>query len=124
MSVGPILHLLPRAGWDAFLASSEPAYTPASLAAEGFVHCTSGDDVLLRVANAFYRSEPGEMVALTVDPALLTAEVRWEPPAHDDPLATERFPHVYGPLGRGAVVGVRRLERDAAGAYTGFGTST
>ena len=119
-----ILHLVPAPEWDAVPAGG--SYAPASLATEGFVHCTSDEATLLRVADAFYRGVPGELVVLTVDDARVGAEVRWEPPAHPDPGAPPPdtgdalFPHVLGPLPRAAVVAERRLVRDAAGRPTGY----
>ena len=114
-----ILHLAPEAAWRA-LGEGE-AFAPASLATEGFVHCTAGEDVLLRVANAFYAGEPGAFVVLGIDEARLTSEVRWEAPPGDDPMATvATFPHVYGPIDRSAVVSVRRAVRSGDGAFVGF----
>jgi uncharacterized protein (DUF952 family) len=111
----PILHLLPLADWEHFLAGGAGAYEPASLAAEGFVHCTGSDELLLRVANSFYRDLPDPVVVLSVDPSRLRSPVVWETPPGSDPLAAERFPHVYGPLDRDAVVATRRLVRDPSG---------
>src|SRR4029079_10306877 len=91
---------------------------PRSLAAEGFVHCTGDDQLMLAVANRFYASDPDELVVVTLDRARLTSEVRGEPPAHPDgrpSTGTEPFfPHVYGPLDRDAVLAVRRLVRSSA----------
>lgn len=119
-----ILHLAPAADWDAVPPGG--SYAPASLAADGFVHCTGDDATLLRVANAFYRQLPGELVVLTLDETRLAAEVRWEPPAHPDPDAAPvsdhavLFPHVFGPLERAAVVAERRLTRTPDGTATGY----
>jgi uncharacterized protein (DUF952 family) len=115
-----ILHLVPEAAWRA-LAPGE-VYAPASLADEGFVHCTAGDDLLLRVANAFYRDEPDALLVLDIDEAQLTSEVRWEAPPGGGPMGTAvLFPHVYGPIDTAAVVGIRRALRDDLGAFTGIG---
>lgn len=118
MTEGFILHLLPEPVWNAM--GPGDAYEPASLAIEGFVHCTGDDELLLRVANAFYTSETGPMVAVSIDPSRLHSEVRWEHPSSADPLAAERFPHVYGPLEVDAVTAVRRLRRLSDGTYAGF----
>ncbi len=117
-----ILHLIERASWDAVRASRQ--YEPASLASEGFVHCTGDLDTLLIVANSFYRDVDGELVALELDEGALTAEVRWEAAAHpdgrraaaDEPL----FPHVYGPLDIAAVRAVRPVRRGHNGGFIGY----
>ena len=108
-----VLHLMPAAVWASWKAGGH--YEPASLAAEGFVHCTAGDDLMIEVANRFYGADD-DLVAVALDTDRLTSEVRWEAPAHPDGsvAATDapRFPHVYGPLDRDAVVGVRCVVRD------------
>lgn len=117
-----ILHLIERASWDAVRAGRQ--YEPASLASEGFVHCTGDLDTLLVVANSFYQDVAGELVVLEIDEGALTSEVRWEAPAHPDgrlPVAGEPlFPHVYGPLDLAAVRAVRPVQRSEDGRFTGY----
>jgi uncharacterized protein (DUF952 family) len=115
-----ILHLVAAAEWAALCDADE--YTPPSLATEGFVHCSGDDDVMLDVANAFYRQH-GEVVVLSLDEHNLRAPVRWEPPAPLPPdwSGTPRFPHVYGPINLDAVVAVRPLRRGADGSFVGYG---
>ncbi len=117
-----ILHLLPAADWE----SIEPfaPVTNPSLETDGFIHCTDDRDVLLQVANSFYRGIAGDFVVLEIDADRLTAECVWEEPAHisptEAPPAAPSFPHVYGPINRGAIIGVVPLVRDAAGAFAGY----
>ena len=103
------------------------SYEPASLAGEGFVHCTAGDELMLDVANRFYAGAD-DVVAVSLETDRLTSEVRWEAPAHPDGARAgadePRFPHVYGPLDRDAVVGARRLVPDAGGRFTGYAAMT
>ena len=93
-------------------------YAPASLATEGFVHCTSGDPLMLDVANRFYGDTAGNLVAVAIETDRLTSEVRWEAPAHPDgseaPADAPLFPHVYGPLNLDAVVAVAPLSATRA----------
>jgi uncharacterized protein (DUF952 family) len=67
------------------------------------------------------RPRAGEFVVLLVDTDRLEAQVRWEPPdpapPPDSPLADYLFPHVFGPLNREAVTGVRRAVRSEAGEF-------
>ena len=104
-----IYHLLPLSRW----ASQPPdkPYAAASLQSEGFIHCTGEREWLLRVANRFYRDEPGEWLALLIDEARVSSEVRWE--AADG----HRFPHIYGPLNLDAVVDAVTLPRGEAGEF-------
>jgi uncharacterized protein (DUF952 family) len=59
------------------------------------------------------------MVVLVIDPDRLTSELRWEPGAD---LATELFPHVYGPINLDAVVQVLDFEPDKNGQFTNLPT--
>ena len=111
----PIYHLAPAARWDAW-PTVQP-YLPAEYEADGFIHCSAGDAVMLAVANRFYRTTPGEFVLLVIDPAQLTAPLKWEPSSDDlAPL----FPHIYGPINRAAVHEVRAVQRADDGEFLGW----
>jgi uncharacterized protein (DUF952 family) len=103
--VPPIYHLIPAAAWQ-----GEDPYQPASLATEGFVHCSYADQVE-RVANLFF-GDALALLALILDVGRLTSPVRDE-----DAGTGERFPHVHGPIDRAAVVEVRPLRRGADGRW-------
>lgn len=114
-----ILHITTREAWEAAQISGE--YRAASLEHEGFIHCSTADQVL-RVANALFAGAR-DLVLLHIDPAALHAPLRYEPPAHtpDQPVetaGTERFPHVYGPINLEAVVRVTDFTPDAGGRFT------
>ena len=106
---GIIYHLLPAARWRA--QPPDQPYAPASLAAEGFIHCTAEPGRLVAVANAFYRSEPGPHVILCIRTEAVAPEVRWEP------ADGQRFPHIYGPLNLDAVAKVVPFPRSADGTF-------
>ncbi|MER5812973.1 DUF952 domain-containing protein [Streptomyces sp. NPDC002033] len=97
-----IFHLVPLADWSA--APALP-YAPASLAAEGFVHCSADRPTALAIVDAHYRQVPGTLLAVELDEAALTSEVRRD----DGPDG--RYPHVFGPLNRDAVVRVWEVVR-------------
>jgi uncharacterized protein (DUF952 family)/catechol 2,3-dioxygenase-like lactoylglutathione lyase family enzyme len=113
-----VLHLLPLADWN---CGRRAPIAPESLAAEGFVHCTDTDETLLRVANNFYRSLEGPVLAITIDTDRVGANTRWEHPPGSDPLTAIAFPHIYGVIPRSAVVASRLMERTGDGTYTGYG---
>ncbi|MBK8046982.1 MAG: DUF952 domain-containing protein [Anaerolineales bacterium] len=104
-----VYHMLPRIDWEA-LAEGE-AYSCASLAAEGFIHCTGEAGLLVLVANHHYRQEPGEWVIFSVDTKRLTAPLRWEP------VGVYEFPHVYGKIDADAIVAVTPFPRAASGEF-------
>ncbi|MCL6510662.1 MAG: DUF952 domain-containing protein [Anaerolineae bacterium] len=127
-----ILHLVARADWEA--APTDQPYRAPSLSSEGFIHATQGDALMLQVANALYKDRPGEFIVLEIDEARLTSAVKWEAPAATPtdaippeasvsdvvPPAALLFPHIYGPINRDAIVGVRLVMRDADGAFIGY----
>lgn len=107
-----IYHLTPAERWHTW--SEGMPYLPAEYEADGFVHCTVGDELMLKVANRYYRDVPGDFVILVIDPALLTSPLKWEHAS--DELATE-FPHIYGPIDREAIVGELVMQRAPDGRF-------
>lgn len=107
-----IYHLVPASELRRGLR--EDAFRPDRLAADGFVHCAPRGAVLAIAADYFTDvAEP--LLLLEIDPARLTSELRFEAPAPradggtSHLLVSDRFPHVYGPIDRDAIVGVGRL---------------
>jgi uncharacterized protein (DUF952 family) len=110
-----IYHLAPADRWREW-PTGQP-YLPVEYAADGFVHCTAGDALMIAVANRFYRMTSGDYVLLVIDPTRLTAPLKWEPST--DGLAA-LFPHIYGPIDRAAVVEVRAVRRADDGEFLGW----
>jgi len=102
----PIYHITDRDSWERAL--QEEVYVAPSLLTEGFIHCSSREQVT-RVAEDLY-ADRGGLLLLEIDPDELDAQVRWEG-------ADERFPHVYGAIPLDAVNRVAPLERDASGRF-------
>ena len=96
-------------------------HRPASLSSDGFVHLARPSQVA-QVLHHFFAGRGG-LVLLTIDPARLTHELKFEaaaavgsqPPARDngDTRDTgdtgETYPHVHGPLNMDAIVDAVRL---------------
>jgi glutathione S-transferase len=94
-----IYHAALPTDWDrAIAAGSYQVSTRGSTLAEvGFIHA-SYDHQLEAVANTFY-ADVDELVVLVIDPDAVGA------PVVDEPVAGDRYPHVYGPLPIAAVLG-------------------
>ena len=112
-----IYHLVSRADWDR--AVGRGRYAPPSLRSEGFVHCSTAEQ-LDAVAAAFY-ADVADLLVLDLDETELP--VRWEPPAHPDGRAARAaradeplFPHVYGVIELDAVVNVRPYVNRSTGS--------
>ncbi len=98
-----IVHIVEKLSWEQAQSSGE--YRAASLATEGFIHCSRPEQVL-QVANRFYRGIP-DLLLLWIDPRRLSAPLRYE--ASDGEL----FPHIYGALNLDSVIRVCELAPDA-----------
>ena len=77
-----IFHLVLKTEWE---TGRDAAYVPAAFAKDGFIHCTGDEAGLLAVANAFYKSVAGDVLALTLDERQLTSPLKWEAPAPPTP---------------------------------------
>jgi uncharacterized protein (DUF952 family) len=103
-----IYHIVARSTWDQV---GDGSYRADSLAREGFIHCSNGDQVA-RVANTFY-ANADDLLVLCIDVDRLLSPVR------DEDVGTgETFPHVYEPIDRTAIAVVRPLERGEDGRWT------
>lgn len=109
-----LLHLALPDDWTAARETGEYRMSTRGRTLEqvGFIHC-SRPDQLEGVANRFY-ADLGEVVILQIDPELLDAEVRLEPPADG---IDELFPHVYGPIPTSAVVATTLWDRGDDGMW-------
>lgn len=113
-----IYHITSRKAWRE--AQQRGDYRVESLSTEGFIHCSTNTQVL-PVAEKYYPRQRNLLV-LKIDPARLTAELKWEPPAEGAPPPGvpegELFPHVYGPIDLDAIVQVFDLETDPDGKHS------
>ena len=61
---------------------------------DGFIHMTADPDLLLEVANRFYKSSDGDWEVLVIDPAKLTAEVRDVPCCQQSVISSVQRVHL------------------------------
>ncbi|HEU4895167.1 MAG TPA: DUF952 domain-containing protein [Acidimicrobiia bacterium] len=90
----PIFHLADPSEWSV----SDRSYRPRSVDEEGFVHCSTRDQ-LIGVARALY-PDRDDLVLLTIDPDRLAEDTL----VFEDLYGHGVFPHVYGPVPIEAVV--------------------
>lgn len=116
-----IYHLVPEP--DFARDTADGFYRPPSLATEGFVHCTAGEETAMAVANDYYANVTVPLLLLKIEVAKVQPRVVFEAPAHAADAGTEHlamaalFPHVYGGINLDAVVGLGRVFRDEAGFH-------
>jgi uncharacterized protein (DUF952 family) len=104
-----IFHITTREEWAR--GRAEGAYRAASLAAEGFIHCSTRDQVA-GVADARFRGREG-LILLRIDAERVGAEIRYE----NLEGGRELFPHIYGELNADAVVGAAEFAVPESGDF-------
>ena len=113
-----IYHITSRQAWEAAQASGE--YRTDSLQSEGFIHCSTLSQVL-PVAHLYYKGQSG-LIVLEIEPALLSSDLKWEPPSGGAPPpgvpVGDMFPHVYGPINVSTVMRVASLEANPDGTFS------
>ena len=93
-----IFHITKRDEWEA--AKRKGVYEAPSLASEGFIHCSTSEQVI-RTANRLFRGQSG-LVLLEIDISRVKADIKYE----NCEGGSERFPHIYGPLDSTSVMRV------------------
>lgn len=99
-----LFHIAEPEALAAWKADPSAGYRAASLEGEGFIHCSTRDQ-LEPTAQRHYAGR-SDLRVLEIDSNALTADVVFE----DTSGGGERFPHVYGPIDAVAVLGDRELE--------------
>lgn len=95
-----IFHIVLPEAWAAFDGGE---YAAASLASEGFIHC-SYEHQLDGVLDRYY-SGAESVVILTLDTEKLTSKLVEEPST-----GGEVYPHIYGTINRDAVIDAKTRE--------------
>jgi uncharacterized protein (DUF952 family) len=109
-----IFHIAIGTEWEAAVRNG--VYAPPSIAAEGFIHCSTRSQIIA-TANLFYRGRH-DLMLLTIDENRLRAPLRYETPAVPADLrAAQSFPHIYGPLNLDAVISAEAFPCRADGSF-------
>ncbi|HSR99287.1 MAG TPA: DUF952 domain-containing protein [Kofleriaceae bacterium] len=105
-----VFHIAARAEWETALAAG--AYRTGSLDHEGFIHCSTGEQVR-GTANTLFVSR-ADLVLLFIEVERLDAPLRYEPVL--EPRGAV-FPNIFGPINLAAVFEVVALEPRADGRF-------
>jgi uncharacterized protein (DUF952 family) len=112
-----IYHITSSTAWNE--ARERGDYRAESLETEGFIHCSTESQVV-PVAEKYYKGQTG-LYLLVIEPALLSSDLRWEPPSGGAPPPGvpegDLFPHIYGPINLDAVVQVIDLQTNPDGKH-------
>jgi uncharacterized protein (DUF952 family) len=96
-----IHHITTEAEWQQ--AKDSGYYEAPSLHTEGFIHCSTIQQVE-GVLERYFAGQTG-LVKLTIDTDMLENELKYEL----SPSLNDEFPHVYGPINLSAVVNVANI---------------
>jgi len=105
-----IFHITAGKTWRS--AAAEGIYRPEALPIEGFIHCSTRDQVI-QVANIRFHGQTG-LVLLSIDTDKITAEIVYE----NLEGGSQLFPHIYGELNTNAVIRVAEFEPGVNGHFT------
>jgi uncharacterized protein (DUF952 family) len=113
-----IFHITSHKDWLAAQIGGE--YRAASLATQGFIHCSTAEQVV-PVANTIFWGQSG-LILLCIDVEKLVSPVVFEPPVNPqtgqpEPGSLALFPHVYGPINTNAVLRVLDFPPQADGSF-------
>ena len=117
-----IFHITTSETWQEAQINQE--YRVNSLEQEGFIHCSTQEQVLT-VANTFY-TDYEQLIVLAINPNKLLAEVKWESPVHPNTKIdhniddSQKFPHIYGAIDLDAVEKVIHLCKSSQGLFDNF----
>lgn len=111
-----IFHLVTKEDWESHTKNSQ--YTPQSLEDQGFIHCSSGNNIE-DTANRLFKDKENVLL-LVINTALVDHDIKYE----KDPELEEEFPHIYGPLNTGAVIDKIDIAPEEDGSYSISFTST
>jgi uncharacterized protein (DUF952 family) len=104
-----IYHIISKSDWEA--AAGGEFYRGDTLDTEGFIHCSTAEQVV-DTANFLFRGRE-DLLLLEIDAARLSVEVKYED-AGDGRL----FPHIYGPMEVDAVVRVIEFPHGSDGRFS------
>ena len=97
-----IYHIALPEVWEEF--KDKAFYEAESLETEGFIHCSFAEQ-LDAVLDRYY-DNAGDVLILSVEAEQLTSPLINEPSTNN-----EIYPHIYGPINRGAIVGVETRQK-------------
>ncbi len=102
MDAPVIYHLTTLQEWED--AQDRGIYEPPSFQREGFIHCSTEEQLEGVMQKHFKQHE--NLVKLTIDPLRLTSSLRYD----KDGEQQQGFPHIYGPLNLEAVTQIVFLD--------------
>ncbi|MFO7881476.1 MAG: DUF952 domain-containing protein [Kosmotogaceae bacterium] len=104
-----ILHIASIDDWKK--TKETGVYKADSLETEGFIHCSTPEQVI-EVANFLFKGRE-DLLLLVIDEERLKSPVKYE-----DPGNGKHYPHIYGLLNISAIIEVAEFKPDQNGYFT------
>lgn len=104
-----IFHIVEKKAYKRLENSGE--YRPESLDTEGFIHCSTGEQIN-DTANRIFENKR-HLFLLIIDTKRVEADIKYE----EDKEQDEKFPHIYGPLNTNAILDKISLNPDKKGQF-------
>lgn len=104
-----LLHITDAPRW--LHAKARGVYTPPQFETEGFIHCSTPQQVV-EVANRLFRGQ-SHLLLLVIESQRVGAEIRFE----NLEGGSQLFPHLYGALQLEAVIDTLSFEPQSDGRF-------
>ena len=111
-----IAHITTNKAWAEAVSTGN--YAAPSLWEEGFIHCSTREQVV-DTANGYFAGQ-SDLTLLLIDETRLSAVLKYEPPVIDgksDDTSDQRFPHLYGPINLDAVIAALDFPSGSDGTF-------
>jgi uncharacterized protein (DUF952 family) len=102
MNAPVIYHLTTLKEWED--AQDKGSYEPPSYQKEGFIHCSTDEQLEGVMQKHFQQHE--NLVKLVIDPTRLTQQLKYDKVEGEQ----QEYPHIYGPLNLEAVTQIIFLD--------------
>lgn len=103
-----ILHICSKKDWEE--AKAVGAYTADTLSSQGFIHCSTPEQVI-EIADYMFRGQ-SDLMLLLIDEKKVNKEIKYE-----DAGNGKLYPHIYGPLNIDAVANTKDFPSESDGTF-------
>ena len=107
--MGTIFHIAAKEKWERSISKSQ--YTVDSLQSEGFIHCSTAEQVV-DTANKHFKGQSG-LVLLKIDASDIVSVIAYEANAGNG----ETYPHIFGPIPHVAIKEVIEFPVSSDGTF-------
>ncbi|NGP89054.1 DUF952 domain-containing protein [Fodinibius halophilus] len=112
-----LFHITSKKEWKEY--QNNGRYEPETLEDEGFIHCSSGEQIE-DTANRLF-SDKDKILLLVIDVSTLGENIKYE----KDEETGEKFPHLYEPLESSAVIDKIEVGAEDDGTFNiGFSSNS